>query len=258
MTGPGKRPPKLVGAGKPVVLAALLILGSSATDVRQPRSTSDAGPAVAAFDLAVTIDDVPWSGDWPPGDGIESETRRMIDVLARHSAPVAVFINCRRDETSRRLIRAWLAAGATLGNHGTGHPDLHRTPVPAWARAVRDCDRNLRQELGAPVPFFRYPALHEGRTPAERTAARRVLRELGYRNATVTIDNSDFLLARPYLTAVRTGRAAAGAAISRLMIEHDSLATQHFRQVARQLAGEEIPQVLLLHANQLTADNLDA
>jgi peptidoglycan/xylan/chitin deacetylase (PgdA/CDA1 family) len=204
-----------------------------------------AAPALRPLDVAITIDDVPWTGRREGGDTVSRLTREMIATLRRHEAPVAVFVSCRKDAASRAAIKQWMDAGATIGNHTTGHHDLHTAALATWESAVRDCDDFLKHEMRADVRWFRYPMLHQGRTPEQRERATRVLRELKLRNAPVTIDNNDFLLVASYGKSPRR--------IGRLMLEHDSLAMEHFRALA-----PDVPHVLLLHANRMTAENLDA
>jgi peptidoglycan/xylan/chitin deacetylase (PgdA/CDA1 family) len=213
-------------------LLLLLVAGLLTAAVQRP------------FDVAITIDDVPWSGRREGGDTVARLTREMIATLRRHEAPAAVFVSCRKDPDARGVLQQWIDAGATIGNHVTGHLDLHTSSLAAWEQGVRDCDNFLRRDMHADVRWFRYPLLHQGRTPEQRARASALLRELKLRNAPVTIDNNDFLLAAPY--------AKSPERIGRLMLEHDSIATEHFRALA-----PDVPHILLLHANRMTAENLD-
>jgi len=130
-------------------------------------------------------------------------------------------------------------------------------PPDAWAAAVRDCDGTLRAALDRPVKFFRFPLLHQGATAKQRNIAKAVLQELGYQNAHVTIDNSDYLIAAPYRVAVERGDTAGVRAYGRLMLRHDLAAVRHFRTVSTESLGRQVSHILLLHANEMTADNLD-
>lgn len=121
---------------------------------------------------------------------------------------------------------------------------------------MRNCDAPLREASGRPVRWFRFPMLREGPTAERRDAARRMLRELGYRNAVVTIDNSDFLLARSYRVALSRGDSATARAALSAALAHDLEATAHFQGVARAKLGRDVPHVLLLHANLMTAELL--
>jgi peptidoglycan/xylan/chitin deacetylase (PgdA/CDA1 family) len=219
-------------------------------------SRAEAALAPATYDLAITIDDVPWTGRAPTRDSVLGRSRRMLDVLLRHRAPVAIFVSCRPGTLTADAVRLWSSRGATVGNHTAGHLDLHRTPPSTFADGVRQCDRELRQ-AGAVPRYFRYPALHQGVTAAQRDTARSVLAALGYRNAPVSIDNNDFLLVEPYRIARNAGDAKTMDRLGREMLQHDMAAVRHFRAFARKFVGREVPQILLLHINDMTVDMMD-
>jgi hypothetical protein len=81
---------------------------------------------------------------------------------------------------------------------------------------------------------------------------------MGYRNAHVTIDNSEWVLARAYDLAVRGNDSVRAAEIADAYVEHLVEAGRHFRAVARERFGRETGQVLLLHVNRLSADHAGA
>ena len=203
--------------------------------------------------IAITIDDVPWTGGVETPAAESSGTARMIAALRAHDAPVAVFVNCARLSEPDPRLRQWIAYGATVGNHTAHHWNFDTTPFTQWRDDVRGCDATLRRATGRPVRFFRFPMLHEGETAEHLHAGRAVLRGLGYRNAHVTIDNGDFVLARPYSASMESGDTARARALAAAALAHDLEATRHFEAVARAKAGREIPQILLLHANAMTA-----
>jgi peptidoglycan/xylan/chitin deacetylase (PgdA/CDA1 family) len=203
--------------------------------------------------IAITIDDVPWTGGAETAAAESTGTARMIAALRAHDAPVAIFVNCARLSEPDPRLRQWIAYGATVGNHTAHHWNLDTTPFTEWRDDVRRCDATLRTTTGRPVRFFRFPMLHEGQTAEQLHAAREVLRELGYRNAHVTIDNGDFVLARPYSAGVAGGDTARARALAVAALAHDLEATRHFEAVARAKTGRDIPQIILLHANAMTA-----
>lgn len=215
-----------------------------------------AANAPPPLEIAVTIDDVPWNGPLPAPDSLREMTASLVRTLRQFDAPVAVFVSCRDDASTAATVRMWDEAGATIGNHVAGHIGVQHAAPHAWANAVRRCDRSLRSAMRAPPRFFRYPMLQEPVSSAQRDTARAVFSELGYRVARVTIDNSDYLLARPY-DAVRGARdSAAMREIGQAMIAHDLDATQHFEAAAERRVGRGVRHILLLHANRMTVDYL--
>ncbi|UCC82589.1 MAG: polysaccharide deacetylase family protein [Gemmatimonadota bacterium] len=207
--------------------------------------------------IAITVDDLPWNGPAPP-EGREVATQRLLATLEAHGAPAAGFVTCGRVPTDAPVLRLWLERGMTLGNHSQAHWDLNSAPLDLWLEDVRACDALLQEVTGGTVRFFRYPMLHQGPTDERQQAALALLRELDYRIAHVTVDNSEFMLSRPYEEALRSGDEANAERIGRLLVEHIVSVVHHARDVARRKVGRDVDQVLLLHATELVADHMDA
>jgi len=229
-------------------LAALLAVGWSPTSTPAQEASTRA--------LAITLDDLPWLGTPPPGTTRSDLTRRLLSQFEARSVPAIGFVNCERIGDDAGLLRQWLAAGMELGNHTESHRDLNDTPLSQWLADVRSCDTTLRRVGGGPVRFFRYPFLHQGPTAERRAAARSLLDELGYAIAHVSVDNSEWVLRRPYEQALRSGDEEARARIGALFVAHILDAVQHYQSVARERAGRDVTHVLLLHANVLVADHI--
>ncbi len=207
--------------------------------------------------IAVTVDDLPWNGPAPP-EGREPATQRLLAALEAHGAPAAGFVTCRRVTADAPILRLWLERGMTLGNHSDAHRDLNSAPLDLWLEDVRTCDARLREVIGGAVRFFRYPMLHQGPTDERQQAVLQLLRELDYRIAHVTADNSEFMLSRPYEEAMRSGDEGKAGRIGGLLIEHIVSVVHHVQDVARRKLGRDVDQVLLLHATELVADYMDA
>jgi peptidoglycan/xylan/chitin deacetylase (PgdA/CDA1 family) len=220
-------------------------------------ATLTAGAAAgASLRVAVTVDDLPWSGPPPQGETRLEALRRITAVLRVHGAPATGFVICDHATADDPVLRMWAAWRLQLANHSAAHRDLDRTPVEEWLADVARCDAFLR-ELGVRSPFFRYPMLHEGAEAERRAAARAGIAELGLRSAPVTVDSSEWLLAAAYRTALARGDAPARSALARTFVDHLGAALGHAEAVARRKLGRTLPHVLLLHANALVADHLD-
>ena len=211
--------------------------------------------------LALTFDDLPWNGNPVPPAEMRTQTVHLLEVLHAHHAPAAAFVNCDRADDARDVLKLWLDAGVELGNHTARHRDLNRaisrSDLDLWLNDVRRCDTFLREFVGRPEKYLRFPMLHEGATETQFRSAAALLSELGLRNAHVTIDNSDFLLAGPYARAVHNRESEWAKTLAQAFVAHDIAATRHFQEVARRKLGADIPHVLLLHMNTMTVDGLD-
>jgi APA family basic amino acid/polyamine antiporter len=208
--------------------------------------------------VAITIDDLPWVSGPPPGETTSQALQRIAAVLRVHEAPATGFVVCERARRDEAAVRAWAAWRLGLGNHTESHLDLNRGPTADWLAGVASCDTWLKGLGVGHTPYFRFPYLHEGMTAEVRDAVKQELGGLALRNAPVSVDTSDWILARAYEKALAAGDGAARAALGRELVRHVADAVAHADGVARRKVGRPVPLVLLLHANALVADHLDA
>lgn len=219
---------------------------------------------VAERRMVVTFDDLPAVAQ--VDDGLfsthERITTRLVATIAEHRIPVIGFVNEAKlvtdgatDPRRVALLRRWMDAGLELGNHGYAHVDLHTTPLDAWLADVARGDsvlRTLAQTSGQRPRFFRHPFLHTGRSLEDRRRSEEVLAARGYRVAPVTIDDQDWLFAAAYDYAPD---AATRARLADEYVRYMEAITAYYEQQSTALFGREIPQVLLVHANNLNADH---
>jgi peptidoglycan-N-acetylglucosamine deacetylase len=245
----------------------LPILIGGCREMPEPEPTDAAATDTAAEHVAdvatlpavaITVDDLPWVGPLPPGWDRMEGTRRILAALQAHGATAAGFVNCGRVQAGAPVLRQWLAAGHTLGNHTSGHLDLNRADPAEWAEDARDCDRFLQNLTGEDTLFFRYPYLHRGPTPERYEAGRATIDDLGSVAAPVTIDTGDWLLDDPYVAALRDGDQPLAGRIAEEYLDHVVRASRHYRRAAEERFERDVAHILLLHANALLADHLDA
>lgn len=222
-------------------------------------------PEAAALErrMAVTVDDLPVG---PPGAHTTAEqtriTAELLSVLRRHAVPAIGFVNedklevdGRVDPARAALLERWLEAGLELGNHGFAHLDLHRVDPETWMEDVVRGERVLRPLLvshGATPRFFRHPFLHTGRSLEVKERTEAFLADHGYRVAPVTIDNQEWIFGRAYVDAA--GDEDRRRRIGMAYVDYMEAMTAYYEAQARAIVGEEIPQILLIHAYELNAD----
>lgn len=215
--------------------------------------------------LLVTVDDLPVAGGSLHSDRAERVriTEGLLAVLAKHRVPAVGFViwSQVKDEHDRALLGKWLAAGCELGNHTARHADLAKVSVEEYLTDVEEGRAGLAAFLAAhsqPVRLFRYPFLREGETEAKLDAVRAALARSGQRPVPVTIDNQDWSFEKPWVEARRAGDKAAMARIAeeyQLALRLEAL-TQ--TALGDELFGRAVPQVLLLHANEVGVAQWDA
>ncbi len=219
--------------------------------------------------IAITIDDLPWQriGHTPPADLAERHARLMTQ-LRQAGVPAVGFVNEGKLEADGQtqaqrvdMLRDWLDAGFELGNHTHGHLDLHEVGLAAFQQDILRGERVLRPllaERGVEPRWFRHPYLRAGRTPAERAALTGFLGEHGYRIAPVTVDNGEWVWAFAYGNVLdgqadSPERAATLERLRRGYIPYMLNKVDYYERQSQDLLGYALPQVWLLHANELNA-----
>lgn len=217
-------------------------------------ASSQARPAAK---LALTFDDLPEHGPLPPGVSKSEVVGRIAAALKAAGVGEAYgFLNAARaaDPDGVRALRAWRAAGYPLGNHGFAHRDLAQLDTAAFERELLDNEPVLRRLSGrSDWRWFRYPFLSEGRTPAERDAARQVLRRHGYRIAAVTMDFGDYAWNGAYFRCLARNDAAGVAELEESFLQAARIGAIRARAAALAAHGGDIPYVLLMHVGAFDA-----
>ncbi len=243
--------------------AALWLALCAGAVVAAPPEASKA----AAVDrrIAITIDDLPFAGlsDATPPTLFEYHAR-LVAALKAGGAPVTGFVNEGKlvsggkvDTARVHLLRDWLAAGAELGNHTQDHADLHAVGLDEYESQIMRGETFLRpllEERGMEPRWFRHPYLRAGRTPEDKTALAEFLRVHGYRIAPVTVDTSDWVYAAAYRKAIAAKDEATLAKLRADYLPYMLAKVDYYEQQSIALLGYNLPQILLMHANELNAD----
>jgi peptidoglycan-N-acetylglucosamine deacetylase len=211
-----------------------------------------AGPRRVVF----TFDDIP--GVQHGGDRCDLAplNRRLVAAIVRNRLPALGLVvesrGCPRDLAA--LYSIWLDADLELGNHTASHRDFNTTPLEEFQRDTIAGEATLKK-LGRKPRYFRYPFLRSGTELGKKRAFETFLRERGYVNAPVTIDNDEYIYADVY---ARATEAETRQKVATDYIRYMSSVFAFYEQFSRDTLGYEPPQILLLHDNPLNADHLDA
>jgi peptidoglycan/xylan/chitin deacetylase (PgdA/CDA1 family)/ketosteroid isomerase-like protein len=247
-------------------LCALCLLSSSALAKNMNRllpAVAAAGLALAGltvatpaegqtFEVAVTIDDLPWSGPASRDDLVRIANHQILGALEARNVPAVGFVVCDAIGANGDVVHDWLERGHRLGNHTASHLDLNNTVPMDWIADAERCHGSLA-DITDPA-FFRYPMLHRGSTADTRTVVAAAVHRLGYQVAPVTIDDSEWVIASQYRAAAQRDHSAAMRRLGAQYVSHLRRATEHARVIARARFGREVKHVLLVHVNQLNAD----
>lgn len=232
-------------------LAIVVLLAPTATTAQVPP------PDAALTPLAVTVDDLPYVGPTPRGEPAREALAAIAEVLSARDVPAIGFVTCGRLDDHPDALQPWLDRGLEVGNHSTAHTALDDRTLEQFTADIVACRDRLAALTGTPPTYFRYPFLRTGSERAHRDAGFEALAATGQRRAPVTIDTSEWVLARPYAEAVAAGDEVRARAIAEAYLTHLRLAARHYREVAAARTGGRAPaQIFLLHANALATDHL--
>ena len=218
--------------------------------------------------MTVTIDDLPYVsfGNGPYLKGARIATAKILSTLKKHNATAVGFVNEDKlgDAPDRKdriaLLRQWVDAGMILGNHTYSHPDFNSRTVEQFQEEILKGEVVSRQLMRAHGPYqlyFRHPMNHTGDTQEKKEAIERFLSARGYKITPHTIENSDFIFNLPYAHALQSGDMALATRLREAYLDFTIAAIEFAERVSPEIFGREIPQLLLIHANDITADCLD-
>jgi peptidoglycan/xylan/chitin deacetylase (PgdA/CDA1 family) len=227
-----------------------------------PLLQAASSPAQPARRVAITIDDGPVVGEMSDVDRFQQISNGLIGSLAAERVPATIFINERQlnvpgqRDARAAVLEQWLAAGFDLANHTYSHPSLNQIPLWQYADEVVKGEvimRPLVERRGRKLEWFRYPFLHSGTTEEAHEGILEFLARRGYRVAPVTVDYADYTFAGMFRNQRAAGNDEAAERIKHAYLEQVDLGFDYAEKASVELWGREIPQILLIHCNELNA-----
>lgn len=244
-------------------LAAAVLLAVTPAALASATATAAGTPLLRQ--MAITIDDLPWAG---LGDATPTTLAqfhpRLIAAMKAAAIPVIGFVNEGKlvsggkvDTPRVHMLKDWVDAGFELGNHSYGHADLHAVGLEAYESDILRGEvflRPLLAERNRKPEWFRHPYLRAGRTAQDKAALLAFLTEHAYKIAPVTVDTSDWVWAGAYRKAIASGDTASMARLREDYVPYMVSKVDYFEVQSIQLLGYNLPQILLMHANEINAD----
>jgi peptidoglycan/xylan/chitin deacetylase (PgdA/CDA1 family) len=197
-------------------------------------------------------------------------TDKILAAINKHKIPVVGFVNESLLQTGGQaggeidariaILKAWSDGGVELGNHTYSHLGFKDATLADYEDDFirgESVTRALLKQKGQKARYFRHPFLQMGATRELEQSFEKFIAERGYKIAPVTVDVMDWMILSAY-----AGPRAQGDSemMKRVSAEYLKFAEGKFdfcEQLAGDLFGRPIKHILLLHANELTADNLD-
>lgn len=228
-----------------------------------------AAQAASAFNVAITVDDLPAHGSATPGMTRTEIGRSYIAALKAHKVP-AVFgfvnaIHLSRDASSEQVLNDWRAAGYPLGSHTYSHKGINEGTVEDFEADIVRNELVLQKFMaGADWHYLRFPYLNAG-DAAHHDPVNAWLKDHGYRIAEASFGFDDWAYTEAYNRCLARGDATAIAALRARYLRGAGLAITRMKALSETVYGRMIPQVLLIHIGGFSAvtlpdvlDQLDA
>jgi peptidoglycan/xylan/chitin deacetylase (PgdA/CDA1 family) len=210
----------------------------------------------AEKEIALTIDDLPFVGASRNSayDLARKEERfmRMLDALNQQQVPAVGFVIAGAIAKGQwELLEAFQKGGYTLGNHTYSHLNLNTTSAQKYIDNVAKADKILTP-LMTDTKYFRYPYLAEGKGEKEETV-KAFLAENNYVIAPVTVDSKDYRFNNQLMRVYYKNRDNYTKTFKKTYLAYIWKQTERAEQKDVKTYGKPLPQILLIHANQLNS-----
>jgi peptidoglycan/xylan/chitin deacetylase (PgdA/CDA1 family) len=215
--------------------------------------------------IALTIDDLPLNGPSIEIGRLQKMTKKILTVTRENRIPMVGFVNeallYAPNETDARIaiLKMWQDSGVELGNHTFSHLGFKGASLAAYEdEFVRgDAVINLLVKPKK-ARYFRHPFLQMGDTREVEDSFEKFIAERGYRAVPVTIDTMDWMFLAAYAKSLKEKDKALQKRVSEDYLKFVALKIDSGEKIAGGLFGRQIKHILLLHANELNADNFEA
>lgn len=205
--------------------------------------------------ISLTFDDAPRK-DGHHYTGME-RTEVLIAKLKDKNAPSAFFcIGRDMDDLEWKRLNMYADAGHYIANHTFSHQSIRTLGVEGYIDDIRKADVTLKG-LSNFKYWFRYPFLDEGKDIDSRDRIRAALKDMGYINGYVTVDNYDWYLEKLFQDALAEGKTVDYYKLKNIYIEHLWNSIKFYDEMAKNVIGRSPKHVLLLHENDLAAMYID-
>jgi peptidoglycan/xylan/chitin deacetylase (PgdA/CDA1 family) len=200
--------------------------------------------------IAITMDDFNVF-DTPTMSGA-ARNQAILDALRQFNLRAAMFVAGKYvdNEKNMPLLRAWNAQKHLIANHTYSHRFY---PSVKFEDYTQDILRNetLLKQFPRYRRFFRFPYLQEGKTIEQRDGMRAFLKERGYRNGHVTVDNSDWYLDDRLRKKLKADPKAELKPYRDFYLNHLWERATYYDELSRKALGRSVRHTLLVHHNVL-------
>ena len=207
---------------------------------------------VSAREIALTFDDAP-TPDSALMTGQERTTKLVAALQSVGVKDVMFFVTGKNvsDETRNRLLK-YTDAGFHLANHSYSHRSAEQIPHDDYLSDVYRAHL-LIKDLPNFLPFHRFPYLHAGKDQASVDYLQQELKNMGYRDGYVTIDNFDWLISSLLTKAFEEKKKVDLDKARDFYVQTLIRNIEFYDSIAQKTLGRSPRHVMLLHENDAAA-----
>ena len=215
--------------------------------------------------VAFTIDDLPLNGPQFEPKRLQKMTEKLLASLKKNQVPMVGFVNegllyGQNDVDARiSILKMWTDAGVELGNHTFSHLGFKDATLDNYEDDFIRGETVTKMLIKPYKPrYFRHPFLQMGNTRELEDSFEKFIGERGYKAVPVTMDTMDWMFLDSYSKALNEKDKAFQKKVSEEYLKFVALKIDSSEKMSKELFGRNIKNILLLHANELNADNFDA
>ena len=232
-------------------------------------SAATVNGAASARTMVLTFDDLPYAAEAARRNTVPHVrlvTDAILATLEKHQAPATAFVNEAKLQVPgefddrRALLQQWVDAGVVLGNHTFSHVDFNSVSIAEFKQEIIEGETITSKLMKPHEPYqlyFRHPYTHTGDSEAKKGEIDRFLLGRGYKVTPHTIDSQDYIFNAVYAHSKEQEDEATAMRICAAYWDFVARAAEFAENIGAQIFGRDIPQTLLLHANDINAVCLD-
>lgn len=191
---------------------------------------------------------------------LERWNQMLLDNLKKHNLKAILFStgNNKMTQKGKYVLSSWNDAGHLIANHTFSHPNFNSGTVTLESfKSEFIQNDSIIKKYSNYLPYFRFPYLKEGNTIEKVNDFRKFLREVGYKNGSVTVDASDWYIDGRLVQRIRQNPNADVSGYKSYYKKHLLNRALFYDSLSYELTHRQISHVLLLHHNLAAALFLD-
>lgn len=148
------------------------------------------------------------------------------------------------------VVQSWLERGHLIANHTWTHPHADKTDTAVYLSEIKK-NQDYLDTIPGTSDFFRFPFLDDGGDRAQQEALFAGLKEMGLRNAPVTMDSIDWYASSRLEAALKVNPNTDLAPYRDYYVTKCLTLSNHWDGVAQALGFRSLPHLTLMHHNIL-------